>query len=66
MESSDRSYVFINLRYAESVCLCYGFRVCGQKYIIIIFIYYFAKPFGLALFAFIVLFVAAKVRLHYS
>jgi len=24
-------YVFINLRCAESVCLYYGLRVCGQK-----------------------------------
>jgi len=29
-------YVFINLRCAERVCLYYGLRVCGQKYIIII------------------------------
>ena len=27
--------VFINQRCAECVCLYYGFRVCGQKYIII-------------------------------
>jgi len=27
-------YLFINLRCAESVCLYYGLRVCGQKYII--------------------------------
>jgi len=29
-------YVFIHLRCAESVCLYYGLRFCGQKYIIII------------------------------
>jgi len=28
--------VFINQRFAECVSLYYGFRVCGQKYIIII------------------------------
>jgi len=28
--------VFINKRCAECVCLYYGLRVCGQKYIIII------------------------------
>jgi len=28
--------VFINQHCAESVCLYYGLRVCGQKYIIII------------------------------
>jgi len=28
--------VFINQRCAECVCLYYGLRICGQKYIIII------------------------------
>ena len=29
-------YVFIKLHCTESVCLYYGLRVCGQKYIIIV------------------------------